>query len=111
MLNVPQILVRAIALGGSVAVLAGCGQKGPLFLPTGQAAVGRATLPQTLRPRLPGSAPATPAAAAGATAPTPASPPQAIPSGSGGPFLSPAELVPESTFEPVTSSPSSPVIP
>lgn len=109
MLNVPQILVRAIALGGSVAVLAGCGQKGPLFLPTGQAAVGRATLPQTLRPRLPGSAPAT--AAAGTAAPTPASPPQAIPSGSGGPFLSPTELVPESTFEPVTSSPSSPVIP
>jgi len=62
MLNVPQILVStrclrfALALGG-VAMLAGCGQKGPLFLPTGEAAAGRATLPQTLNPAAPASAP------------------------------------------------------
>ena len=33
-----------------LAVLAACGQKGPLFLPTGEAAAGRASLPQTLTP-------------------------------------------------------------
>ncbi|TFY99598.1 LPS translocon maturation chaperone LptM [Ramlibacter rhizophilus] len=46
------ILVRpsAMALLASVAALAGCGQKGPLFLPSGDQAVGRATLPQTLLP-------------------------------------------------------------
>jgi predicted small lipoprotein YifL len=34
----------------SVLLLAGCGQKGALYLPTGDAGAGRATLPQTLRP-------------------------------------------------------------
>ena len=41
------ILVSASLSG---ALLAGCGQKGPLFLPTGEVAAGRASLPQTLRP-------------------------------------------------------------
>jgi predicted small lipoprotein YifL len=41
------ILVSAAVLA---ATLAGCGQKGSLFLPSGDAAAGRATLPQTLRP-------------------------------------------------------------
>lgn len=66
-----QILVstpaRRRALTGSAvaaaALLAGCGQKGPLFLPTGEAAAGRATLPQTLSPA------AAVAPAAGASAP------------------------------------------
>ncbi|WP_236589866.1 lipoprotein [Ramlibacter aurantiacus] len=41
----------------------GCGQKGPLVLPTGEAAVGRATLPETLLPtRQPGTTPSAPAA-------------------------------------------------
>ena len=31
-------------------MLAGCGQKGPLVLPTTPQAQGRATLPQTLNP-------------------------------------------------------------
>jgi predicted small lipoprotein YifL len=42
-----------------VAMLSGCGQKGPLFMPAGDA--GRATLPQTLgittAPAAPASAP------------------------------------------------------
>jgi predicted small lipoprotein YifL len=62
MLRVLQILVATLgvrlvlALSG-VAALAACGQKGPLFLPTGEAAAGRATLPQTLNPTRPASAP------------------------------------------------------
>jgi predicted small lipoprotein YifL len=73
MLNVHQILVRAIVLAGSAAALSACGQKGVLFMPTGPAAVGRATLPQSLRPELPGEAAATPAApASAASAPAPA---------------------------------------
>ncbi len=39
-------------------VLAGCGQKGDLFLPTGPAAQNRATLPQTVTPGGPPTAPA-----------------------------------------------------
>jgi len=31
-------------------VSGGCGQKGALYMPTGPAAVNRATLPETLRP-------------------------------------------------------------
>jgi predicted small lipoprotein YifL len=34
----------------SVLLLSGCGQKGSLYLPVGEAAAGRATLPQTLAP-------------------------------------------------------------
>ena len=53
MFGVHQILVSArgrrslagLALAG---LLAACGQRGPLILPTGEAAAGRATLPQTL---------------------------------------------------------------
>jgi len=41
------ILVSAALLA---ATLSACGQKGPLYLPAGDAAIGRATLPQTLRP-------------------------------------------------------------
>jgi predicted small lipoprotein YifL len=68
MLRVFQILVsasaRRLVLAGSVvAVLAACGQRGPLFLPTGEAAAGRATLTETLArpivPAAPASAPST----------------------------------------------------
>ncbi|WP_414708515.1 LPS translocon maturation chaperone LptM [Ramlibacter sp.] len=41
-------------------MLAGCGQRGPLYLPTEPAAADRATLPETLRP---GGTPTTPAPA------------------------------------------------
>lgn len=55
MVGVLQILVspfarRVVLALGAAALLAACGQKGPLFLPTGEAAAGRATLPQTLSP-------------------------------------------------------------
>ena len=50
MLKAPQILVRTLVLAASAAALFGCGQRGPLYLPTGPAASQRATLPQTLTP-------------------------------------------------------------
>ncbi len=55
MFGVLQILVstparRRVLACGCVALLAACGQKGPLFLPTGEAAAGRASLPETLTP-------------------------------------------------------------
>ncbi|MGV3571046.1 MAG: LPS translocon maturation chaperone LptM [Ramlibacter sp.] len=53
--GVHPILVSPFARRGLLAVavaaaLAGCGQKGPLVLPTGDAAAGRASLPETLAP-------------------------------------------------------------
>ncbi|PTT18144.1 hypothetical protein DBR12_16690 [Acidovorax sp. HMWF029] len=50
MLRAPQILVRTLVLAASAAALLGCGQRGPLYLPTGPAAGQRATLPETLTP-------------------------------------------------------------
>jgi len=76
MLQTKQILVRVIALvgfaaiaGGFAAALSGCGQPGPLYLPTEPAAARRATLPEILIPgmRSDGAAP-TPAAPASAPA-------------------------------------------
>jgi predicted small lipoprotein YifL len=40
----------SIGLAAGALLLGGCGQKGPLYLPTGEAAAGRASLPQTLAP-------------------------------------------------------------
>ena len=60
-------VLAALATG---LLLAGCGQKGDLDLPTGAAAQNRATLPETLDPRSRGAAavvPATPASAATTT--------------------------------------------
>jgi len=62
MLRVFQILVSGLPVRLVLAVcgatlLAACGQRGPLFLPTGEAAAGRATLPQTLNPARAASAP------------------------------------------------------
>jgi predicted small lipoprotein YifL len=48
------ILVSGITLW----LLVACGQKGPLYLPTGEAATGRATLTETLRPAQSPAAPA-----------------------------------------------------
>jgi predicted small lipoprotein YifL len=54
MVPIVSILVSRIALAASAAtfalLLVGCGQKGPLFLPTEPAAANRATLPETLLP-------------------------------------------------------------
>jgi predicted small lipoprotein YifL len=63
MLMLRQILdsarAPALVLGAAgVVALTGCGQKGPLYLPSGEAAANRATLPQTLNPIPPASAPA-----------------------------------------------------
>lgn len=74
MLRVFQILVGALGLRlvlafSGVAMLAACGQKGPLFLPTGEAAAGRATLPQTLNPARAASAPVPSGTATPATRP------------------------------------------
>lgn len=50
MLKVRQILVSAVGLVVLGVGLAGCGQKGELYLPTDPAAANRATLPSLLRP-------------------------------------------------------------
>ena len=47
MSGVFQILVSAFA---ALLILAGCGQKGALYLPGGEAAAGRVSLPDTLAP-------------------------------------------------------------
>lgn len=64
------VLASAAVLGLVAALLAGCGQKGALFIPTEPAAAQRATLPQTLRLGAP---------AASASAPLPAMPASAVP--------------------------------
>ena len=55
MSNVSQILVSAVGLAVLGVGLAGCGQRGPLYLPTDPAAANRATLPQLLLPTTPRS--------------------------------------------------------
>jgi predicted small lipoprotein YifL len=55
MSGVLQILVsaslrRALLAACAAALLGACGQKGPLMLPKGEAAAGRASLPETLAP-------------------------------------------------------------
>ncbi|MFN9473974.1 LPS translocon maturation chaperone LptM [Acidovorax sp.] len=67
MLKAFQILVRTVVLAASAAALAGCGQRGPLYLPSGPAAAQRATLPETLTP---GAAPSTATSAPQAPAST-----------------------------------------
>jgi len=59
---------RAASAAAVLALLAACGQRGPLYLPTEPEAANRATLPQTLRP---GGTPTdpTPAPRPGATEP------------------------------------------
>ncbi|MBS0494695.1 MAG: lipoprotein [Proteobacteria bacterium] len=67
MLRAHQILARTIALALS-AVALGCGQRGPLYLPTEPAAAQRATLPETLNPAAPRApAPTTPSTAPSST--------------------------------------------
>jgi predicted small lipoprotein YifL len=55
MFGLLQILVsvparRCLLAAALLAALSACGQKGNLILPTGEAAQGRATLPETLDP-------------------------------------------------------------
>ena len=56
-----RILVSTLASVAAVLLISGCGQRGPLYLPTDPAAATRATLPQTLNP-VPSSAKAPDAA-------------------------------------------------
>ena len=67
MLSIARILVIGHLLAGLAAMLAACGQKGPLVLPEGPDAQGRASLPQTLnpwhRPTAPSTTPSTPPSA------------------------------------------------
>ena len=64
-LRLPAVLALSFLV---VACLAGCGQKGKLYLPKGDAAQGRATLPEITNPSrstatgasAPASAPVTP---------------------------------------------------
>ncbi len=79
-----KILVRASALGGRVAAIAGavvllvaCGQKGPLQLPNDPEFQQRATLPEIVRRQLPGGA------ASSAPSPTPAASAPVSPASSG----------------------------
>lgn len=72
MFGVLQILVsppagKLVLATAVVAVLAACGQKGPLFLPNEPAAAGRATLTETLAPSTAVSGPQSPASAAPGT--------------------------------------------
>ncbi len=103
MLKVPQILVRAITLVGGAAVLAACGQKGGLLLPTEAAARQRATLVQVVRPDWARSRAAAPAAGASATPAALPTAPSAteIPTGPTGIAAPPtlSDLVPESTMD------------
>jgi predicted small lipoprotein YifL len=68
-MRVHQILVSvpsrrlALAAAGAALLLAACGQKGPLFLPTGEAAVGRKSLGEVLAPSTAVTTPLGPASA------------------------------------------------
>ncbi|WP_313076108.1 LPS translocon maturation chaperone LptM [Melaminivora sp.] len=46
----PARLAAILTALAALSALAGCGQSGPLYLPTEPAAAQRASLPQTLRP-------------------------------------------------------------
>ncbi|MGY8905188.1 MAG: LPS translocon maturation chaperone LptM [Burkholderiales bacterium] len=62
------ILVRGLWASVCIIGLTACGQKGALFLPTSPAAAQRSSLPETLRPELPGlPGRATPASAPSST--------------------------------------------
>ena len=64
---------RGAAWLALLAAATGCGQRGPLYLPTEPAAANRATLPQVLTPGGPPTAPAPPLQPAPAPQPTPRS--------------------------------------
>jgi len=74
MLKFRQILDSArgpalVLCAAGVVALAGCGQKGPLYLPSGEAAANRATLPQILNPIPSASAPGANSTGAGTANP------------------------------------------
>ena len=75
-LKTVRILATAFALFVFTGMLAGCGQKGPLFIPATSSAAERATLPQTVfgPPAQRASTPAAPASAPRANQTPPALP-------------------------------------
>ena len=81
MSNVCRILVsarrwRPAIAASALAMLAACGQRGVLFLPSDPAAQGRATLPETIRPAAlaPPGSPASAPPATGTASPIPLAP-------------------------------------
>ncbi|WP_093196413.1 lipoprotein [Variovorax sp. NFACC27] len=80
MLNVHQILVSTrvraalmVCLAvGAAGLVAACGQRGPLYLPTDPAAAGRATLPELMTPDSLRSSPSTSSTSSSQAAPAPA---------------------------------------
>lgn len=80
MFGVHQILVsarvrRVLIAACALALLSACGQKGPLYLPSGEAAAGRLSLPETLSPSstavVPSPAASTPPTGTATPAPRP----------------------------------------
>ncbi|MBI5275224.1 MAG: lipoprotein [Burkholderiales bacterium] len=69
--------MRFILVSTVAACLAACGQKGALYMPTGEAAAGRATLTETIGP------------ATVQAAPSPAQPASAPPTGTASPVRQP----------------------
>ncbi|MCE1191479.1 MAG: lipoprotein [Acidovorax sp.] len=69
MMKASQILVRSVVLAACAAAFAGCGQRGPLYLPSAPQAAQRATLPQTLTPGSSASPTPQPPASAASAAP------------------------------------------
>lgn len=57
---------------GAAGLVAGCGQRGPLYLPTDPAAAGRATLPELMTPDSLRSSPSTSSPSSSQAAPAPA---------------------------------------
>lgn len=57
---------------GAAGLVAACGQRGPLYLPTDPAAAGRATLPELMTPDSLRSSPSTSSTSSSQTAPAPA---------------------------------------
>ena len=62
MMNVGPILGSAhttarVVGTAALLLLSACGQRGPLFLPSGEAAAGRVSLPQALNPAVTASEP------------------------------------------------------
>ncbi|MDP9602595.1 UNVERIFIED_ORG: putative small lipoprotein YifL [Variovorax paradoxus] len=57
---------------GAAGLVAACGQRGPLYLPTDPAAAGRATLPELMTPDSLRSSPSTSSTSSSQAAPAPA---------------------------------------
>jgi predicted small lipoprotein YifL len=84
MLKVRQILMSAAGLFAIGVGLAGCGLKGPLYMPTVPEAANRATLPSLILPSTRSDAATTLPAAPADAAVTPPAAASSAPAGTGG---------------------------